>query len=89
MKNTIENPQFTNECAMEVLPKPISVDHDVAHIAIGFGQKLGGVRKDFGTTTMGEVTYRRVDPLREPFAVADARLQSRLEELCETLRAKY
>ena len=93
MKQTIEHPQFTTEAPVDVMPKAVSVDHDVAAIAIGFGQKLGaqlgGPRRDFGTTTMGEVTFRKVDPLREPFRVADARLQVRLEELCETLRAKY
>jgi hypothetical protein len=44
---------------------------------------------DFGTTTTGDVTYMRVDPLREATVTADARLQKRLELLCETLRSKY
>ena len=34
---------------------------------------------DFNTTTLGEVTFRRVDLLRDPFQVADARLQTRLD----------
>ncbi len=68
-----------------------SHDHDIREIAVGFGQHFGNRLKgsDFGTTTLGEVTFRRVDPLRDPFQVADARLQTRLESLCETLRAKY
>jgi hypothetical protein len=44
---------------------------------------------DYDTTTVGEITYMRVDPLREATVTADARLQKRLEMLCETLRAKY
>ncbi len=66
-------------------------DHDIREIAVGFGQHFGSRLKnsDFGTTTHGEVTFRRVDPLRDPFQVADARLQTRLESLCESLRAKY
>jgi hypothetical protein len=67
-----------------------AIDHDIAEVAIGFGQHFGNPRRrDFGATTFSDVTYRRVDPLREPFEVADARLQTRLETLCETLRAKY
>ncbi len=70
---------------------PISNDYDMQEIAMGFGRQFGdrAKRSDFGTTTLGEVTFRRIDPLRDPFQVADARLQSRLESLCETLRAKY
>ncbi len=66
-------------------------DHDIREVAVGFGQHFGSRVKnsDFGTTTLGEVTFRRVDPLRDPFQVADARLQTRLESLCDTLRAKY
>jgi hypothetical protein len=68
-----------------------AMDHDIHEIAVGFGQHFGNRLKglDFGTTTSGEVTFRRVDPLRDPFQVADTRLQTRLESLCETLRAKY
>jgi hypothetical protein len=44
---------------------------------------------DYDTTTVGEITYMRVDPLREATVTADTRLQKRLESLCETLRAKY
>ncbi len=68
-----------------------AIDHDIREIAIGFGQRFGTDRKsqDFGTTTHADVTFRRVDPLRDPFQVADARLQTRLESLCESLRAKY
>jgi hypothetical protein len=66
-------------------------DHDIREIAVGFGRQFGNrtAKPDFSTTTLGEVTFRRVDPLRDPFQVADARLQTRLESLCETLRAKY
>jgi hypothetical protein len=70
---------------------PMATDHDIREVAMGFGQHFGDrtKRQDFGTTTLAEVTFRRVDPLRDPFQVADARLQTRLESLCETLRAKY
>ncbi len=70
---------------------PGIMDHDVEAVAIGFGKQFGGrlAGGEFGTTTAGAVTYRRVDPLRDTFQVADSRLQSRLETLCETLRAKY
>ena len=70
---------------------PMANDHDIREIAVGFGRQFGNrtAKPDFGTTTLGEVTYRRVDPLRDPFQVADSRLQTRLESLCETLRAKY
>ncbi|HET6401833.1 MAG TPA: hypothetical protein VFH95_10580 [Candidatus Kapabacteria bacterium] len=66
-------------------------DYDLPELATIFGQPDSATkqRKDFGATTLGAVTYRRVDPLREPFQVADRRLQTRLESLCETLRAKY
>ncbi len=71
----------------------VSLDHDIAEIAIGFGRRFGAAPRaaaqDFGAATQGGVTFRKVDPLREPFEVADRRLQSRLETLCETLRAKY
>lgn len=66
-------------------------DYDIPEVAIGYGLRFGSrvAAKDFGATTLGAVTYRRVDPLREPFQVADRRLQTRLEALCETLSAKY
>jgi hypothetical protein len=66
-------------------------DCDIREIAVGFGRQFGNrtTKPDFGTTTLGEMTFRRVDPLHDPFQVADARLQTRLESLCETLRAKY
>ncbi|HEY3874535.1 MAG TPA: hypothetical protein VGM92_03590 [Candidatus Kapabacteria bacterium] len=67
-----------------------SLDHDIEAVAVGFGKRFASrlTGGEFGTTTNG-VTYRRVDPLREAFEVADTRLQSRLETLCEALRAKY
>jgi hypothetical protein len=95
MKNsTIEIQSYTDNCLAPAMPRTANVDHDIPEMAIGFGrvatQQSGQSRRmDFGTTTLGEVTFHRVDPLREPFKVADGRLQSRLESLCETLRAKY
>ncbi|MDP4200020.1 MAG: hypothetical protein Q8922_07470 [Bacteroidota bacterium] len=70
------------------------VDYDLLEVAIGFAKnrihRLSSSEcADFGTTTFGDVTFRRLDPLEEPFRVADTRLQSRLESLCESLRAKY
>jgi len=95
MKNsTLEIPDYTDNCLVAPMPRMADVDHDIPEIAIAFGripsiQFAQSRRRDFGTTTHGDVTFRRVDPLREPFQVADMRLQSRLESLCETLRAKY
>lgn len=58
--------------------------------ARSIGTLLADVQtNDFGTTTAAEITYMRVDPLREVTVTADERLQARLEALCETLRAKY
>lgn len=67
------------------------INRDIEEVAIGFGRAFADrvPIADFGTTTRGPVTYRKVDPLREPFEVADRRLQVRLETLCEALRAKY
>jgi hypothetical protein len=69
-----------------------SLDHDIEAVARCFGAAqplLNGEIENFGATTFADTTFRRVDPLREPIQVADDRLQSRLETLCETLRAKY
>ena len=90
----METQSYTDTCLALAMPRVADVDHDIPEMAFGFGQvatqKSGQSRRmDFGTTTLGEVTFRRVDPLREPFQVADTRLQARLESLCETLRAKY
>ena len=69
----------------------LPIDRDIEEVAIGFGRAFADriPTINFATTTHAGVTYRRVDPLRESFEVADRRLQSRLEILCETLRAKY
>ncbi|HWF43770.1 MAG TPA: hypothetical protein VG537_03920 [Candidatus Kapabacteria bacterium] len=85
--------KFTNSVFDEMTQVRNIPDHDIAEIAIGFGRHsttlLHGANTDYRTTTAGPVTFRRVDPLREPLRVADARLQKHLESLCETLRAKY
>jgi hypothetical protein len=85
--------QFTNSVFDEMTQVRNIPDHDIAEIAIGFGRHnanlLHGTNTDYHTATTGPVTFRRVDPLREPLHVADARLQKHLESLCETLRAKY
>ncbi len=88
MNNTIAVPALHEALSTD---RTNRADYDIPEIAIGFGLHFGNPAraKDFGATTLGAVTYRRVDPLREPFQVADRRLQSRLESLCETLRAKY
>lgn len=70
------------------------LDYDVREIAMSFGEgharSLTSVEcASHGTNTFGGITFQRVDPLHEPLKVADARLQSRLEVLCETLQAKY
>jgi hypothetical protein len=85
---------------MTILTQPLrafserkeSLDHDIEEVARHFGaERPRSIRDfaDFSTTTIAEITFRRIDPLREPLQVADERLQSRLEALCETLRAKY
>ena len=49
-----------------------------------------GPVSDYNTNTMGRVSYRTVDPLpRAEIVSKDARLQTRLEELCSTLRARF
>jgi hypothetical protein len=68
------------------------LNHDIEAVALRFGAAQGQSVADIanlGTATVSAITFRRVDPLHEPLKVADERLQSRLEELCETLRAKY
>ncbi|HZK76335.1 MAG TPA: hypothetical protein VFD13_05445 [Candidatus Kapabacteria bacterium] len=91
MNNTIALPTLREAYPAEPTYRTERTDYDIPEIAIGFGRRFGNqkIPKDFGTTTLGAVTYRRVDPLREPFQVADRRLQARLEALCETLSAKY
>jgi hypothetical protein len=88
---TISSDRLINRASRTDAIATLDTDHDIREIAMGFGQQFGtrSQRPDFGATTFGEVTFRRVDPLRDPFQVADARLQTRLESLCETLRAKY
>jgi hypothetical protein len=88
---TLSSSRLINRTSRLEDQSSLAHDHDIREIAVGFGKHFGSQSKsqDFGTTTLGEVTFRRVDPLRDPFQVADARLQSRLESLCETLRAKY
>jgi hypothetical protein len=92
----IETQVITRDCVTKPINptddrSSVNNHHDIREIAVGFGLHFGSRLKnsDFGTTTHGEVTFRRVDPLRDPFQVADARLQTRLESLCESLRAKY
>ena len=92
MNNSIlEKPAFRETYLADSSHGTDRTDYDIAEVAIGFGQRFGSRAKgtDFGATTLGAVTFRRVDPLHEPFQVADRRLQRRLEALCETLRAKY
>jgi hypothetical protein len=87
----IESPALMRTQQTNLTQRADRTDYDMQEIAAGFGKQFGSrtTKPDFGTTTLGEVTFRRVDPLRDPFQVADARLQTRLESLCETLRAKY
>ena len=64
-------------------------DCDIPEMAAAFAMRSAKRTTDITTTTFGDITFRKVDPLREPLKVADTRLQQRLETLCETLRAKY
>ena len=93
----IDTPSFTEAPRTMIRPGFGRVDHDIEEIAIGFGQSAAprsafNVMRDgrnIRSSNIGQVTYRRVDPLHEPLKVADARLQRHLEDLCESLRAKY
>ncbi len=90
----IETPSFTESSHTISRPRIGSADHDIEEVAIGFGQSFSS-NSTFGeshrmkSSRIGQATYRRVDPLHEPLKVADARLQKHLEDLCESLRAKY
>ena len=80
-------------------------DHDLESIVTRFGRQgvvdrssrsidtmlaqANTTTIDYNASTFGEITFRRVDPLRETEVVADARLQARLEDLCSALRSKY
>lgn len=88
---TMNNSISEKQSSPDVTYRTGRTDYDIAEVAIGFGREFGNqsASRDFRSSTLGSVTFRRVDPLREPFQVADRRLQTRLEALCETLRAKY
>lgn len=54
--------------------------------------RTGAQNSDFNTTTMGKVTFRRVEPLtanRAEIVTADERLQAHLVSLCDSLRSRY
>ena len=92
--SSIEPSAFTNPTLTEATPVLRIPNHDIPELAIGFGHEqpsrfLSREVNDYRSSTVGPVTFRRVDPLREPLKVADIRLQKHLESLCESLRAKY
>jgi hypothetical protein len=98
MNNSIiKDPSFTEAPQVATASALRIPDHDVPEMAIGFGRHLpAGLNRlhgrnpgDYRSSMIGGVTFRKVDPLHEPLKVADARLQSHLESLCESLRAKY
>jgi hypothetical protein len=81
-----------------------AVQHDMQEVAARFNRpqvaafgvetllKTGAQNSDFNTTTMGKVTFRRVEALtasRAEIVTADERLQSKLEMLCDSLRSRY
>lgn len=75
-----------------VSERTVALDHDIREVTLAFGatrSRQAIEYANFGTTTIADITHRRIDPLHEPLKVADERLQSRLESLCEALRAKY
>ena len=81
---SIEVPEVMESVRVSIRAQERGVQ-GIAHLLETAGEHSG----DFDTTTYGRVSFRRVDPLYESSIVADARLQERLEALCETLRAKY
>ncbi len=95
--STIKDPAFTDTLVAGTTARIQIPDHDVAEIAIGFGRqhsaelsrRASQVSAGYNNSMIGGVTFRRVDPLHAPLKVADERLQSHLEMLCESLRAKY
>jgi hypothetical protein len=81
-----------------------AVQHDMQEVAARFNRpqvasfgvetllKTGAQNSDFNTTTMGKVTFRRVEPLtasRAEIVTADERLQAHLVSLCDSLRSRY
>jgi hypothetical protein len=81
-----------------------SIERDMPEVAARFNRpqvaafgvetllKTGAANSDFNTTTMGKVTFRRVEPLtanRAEIVTADERLQSKLQLLCDSLRSRY
>ena len=81
-----------------------AVQHDMQEVAARFNRpqvaafgvetllKTGAQNSDFNTTTMGKVTFRRVEPLtanRAQIVTSDEQLQSKLEMLCDSLRSRY
>lgn len=85
-------------------PEVKTFDHDIEEVAVRFSRPAtaaygvktvlsGGTPNDnFGTTTMGPVTFRNVAPLehhRSTVVTASQELQQRLEMLCDSLRSKY
>lgn len=81
-----------------------AVQHDMQEVAARFNRpqvaafgvetllKTGAANSDFNTTTMGKVTFRRVEALtanRAQIVTSDEQLQSKLEMLCDSLRSRY
>jgi len=69
MQNTtIETPSFMEATVAPRSVRPLLPHHDIAEVAIGFGRQAAAQRRaaDFGTTTFGDLTFRRVDPPSPP-----------------------
>lgn len=81
-----------------------SLERDMPEVAARFNRpqvaafgveallRTGAPSSDFNTTTYGSVTFRHVSPIAQPkeeVVTLDARLQQKLEVLCESLRSKY
>ena len=81
-----------------------AVQHDMQEVAARFNRpqvaafgvetllRTGAQNSDFNTTTMGKVTFRRVEALtanRAQIVTSDEQLQSKLEMLCDSLRSRY
>ncbi len=67
-------------------------DHDIREIAVGFGQHFGSRLKKlrfWHNDSRVKSLFGASIPYGIRFRLPIARLQTRLESLCESLRAKY
>ena len=66
-----------------------SLDRDIPEVAQLFGAETSHASVGDQHQEFARLGGFRMDPIREPFIVADERLQSRLQALCDALRVRY